>query len=259
MDLGIAGKRALVLGASSGLGLGIAKALAAEGAALTIAARGGKRLDSALNEVRAATNDAKSLAVDLSDAGSVDEAVAKIADLEPAILVGNAGGPPPGSALESDLEDWRRFAESLVFNQIRLIRAAVPGMTAAGWGRILLVGSSGVVVPIPNLVISNGLRAATVAFAKTLAEEVAKVGITVNVVLPGRIATDRVAQLDEAAGRRLGISTEAAAEQAIANIPMRRYGTVEEFANAAVFLASAPASYITGHLMRVDGGLIRSF
>lgn len=259
MDLGIAGKQALVLGASSGLGLGIAKALAAEGAAVTVAARKGDRLDAALGEVSATAKQAKALAVDLGSPASVDEAVDAIAHLKPAILVGNAGGPPPGSALESDLETWRRFAESLLFSQIRLIRAAVPGMTAAGWGRIVLVGSSGVVVPIPNLVISNSLRAATVAFAKTLAEEVAKAGITVNVVLPGRIATDRVAQLDEAAGRRLGISTEASAEKAMATIPMGRYGSVEEFANAAVFLASARASYITGHLMRVDGGLIRSF
>ena len=196
MDLGLSDKSAFVLGGSSGLGLAIAKCLAEEKVKVTIGGRKTARLDQALADICQINDRANALAVDLQDEAAVDAAERELRKFRPDILVCNSGGPPAGSAIASDIGAWRQNFDAMVINQIRCIRAVVPAMIERKWGRILIIGSSGVVAPIPNLVISNSLRAALVGFAKTLASEVAGSGVTVNTIVPGRIATPRVAQLD---------------------------------------------------------------
>jgi len=260
MDLGLKNKRALVLGASRGLGAGIAQALAAEGCNLVLGARDRARLDALAVELRRDTGISvevrdldfgdlaavEALAEDVSGSGNVD------------ILVNNGGGPPPSGALGVDAAVWRDQFEAMVLGVIRVTGLLVAGMRERGWGRILTVASSGVVQPIPTLGISNTLRASLVAYMKTLSAEVAPDGVTVNVLAPGRIWTERADSIDAANAKRLGIEVGEARRQSWAIIPMGRYGTVEEFAAVATFLASKPAGYVTGHVMRVDGGLIRS-
>jgi 3-oxoacyl-[acyl-carrier protein] reductase len=258
MDLGLADKSAFVLGGSSGLGLAIAKCLAQEKARVTIAARKTARLDQALGEVRALDGRADALALDLQDNAAVEAAEAELRKLKPDILVCNSGGPPPGSAATSDLGAWRQNFDAMVINQIRCIRAVLPAMIEKKWGRILIIGSSGVVVPIPNLVISNSLRGALVGFAKTLAAEVAASGITVNTIVPGRIATPRVAALDQGAAEREKTDAATIKQKSIQAIPAGRYGEPAEFASVATFLVSDRAGYVTGQITRVDGGLVRS-
>jgi len=146
----------------------------------------------------------------------------------------------------------------MVLNQIRCIRAALPSMVEKKWGRILIIGSSGIIAPIPNLVLSNSLRSALVAFAKSLSAEVAGFGVTVNTIVPGRIATPRVAQLDQAAAEREKSDAASVKQKSVQTIPAGRYGDPEEFASVATFLVSARASYVTGQVTRVDGGLVRS-
>lgn len=173
------------------------------------------------------------------------------------ILVLNGPGPRPGRASDTSAEDIEGAVRALVLPQQRLVSMVLPRMTEQGWGRILAVGSSGVVAPIPNLVLSNIGRAALAGYVKTLAAEVASGGITVNMLLPGRIATDRVGQLDQAAADRTGSTLEEVGQKARASIPAGRYGSPAEFAAVAAFLCSAPASYVTGTAIRCDGGMIR--
>ena len=256
MDLGLADKTALVLGASSGLGFAIADRLAGEGAQVVLSARPTERLDQALAAVRKKSPHATALPIDLQQLAPADEDA--IRRLSPHILICNSGGPPPGSASESSLDAWETQFRAMVLNQIRIVRACLPAMRERKWGRVLVAASSGVVVPIPNLVISNSLRSALVAFAKTLAAEVAADGVTVNVIVPGRIDTPRVAQLDQAAANREKIDVAAVKQRSVASIPAGRYGDPAEFAAVAAFLVSEPAAYITGQMTRVDGGFIRS-
>lgn len=259
MDLGLKGKRALVLGASRGLGRGIARALAAEGCHLLVAARNGERLAQVAAQLRTQGVTVEEQTVDLGDRASVGaliDTAKRGGGVD--ILVGISGGPPPSGALGIPDEAWHQYFDSIVFGLAKLTEAMVEGMRARKWGRVLTVASSGVVQPIPTLGLANSLRAGLVAWSKTLAGEVAADGVTVNVLLPGRIATERVGELDEAAARRQGIDIEKVRSNSAATIPAGRYGTVEEFAAVAAFLASEKASYVTGSLMRVDGGLIRS-
>jgi 3-oxoacyl-[acyl-carrier protein] reductase len=258
MDLGLSDKSAFVLGGSSGLGLAIAKCLAEENVKVTIGGRKTARLDQALADIRQINGGANALAVDLQDEAAVDAAERELRKFRPDILVCNSGGPPAGSATASDIGVWRQNFDAMVINQIRCIRAVLPAMMERKWGRILIIGSSGVVAPIPNLVISNSLRGALVGFAKTLAAEVAVSGVTVNTIMPGRIATPRVAQLDQAAAEREKTDAASIKQKSLQAIPAGRYGEPAEFASVAAFLVSARASYVTGQITRVDGGLIRS-
>ena len=173
-------------------------------------------------------------------------------------LVLNTGGPPPGTAADTTDALWSAQFEAMFLSVVRLTRLALPGMRKRGFGRIIAVVSSGVIQPIPNLAISNAIRLALVGWAKTLATEVAGQGITVNCLAPGRIATDRVAELDQGRAKREGISLDEVERQSRAAIPAGRYGESEEFASMAAFLASQQASYVTGSVIRIDGGMIRS-
>ena len=249
---------AFVLGASSGLGLAIAKCLADEKAHVVLSARKGERLDQALLAVKQRNDSARAFSIDLQNAAEMDKAEAHIRDLKLDILVCNSGGPPAGSATASDLSHWRQQFDVMVINQIRCIRAALPSMVEKKWGRILIIGSSGIIAPIPNLVLSNSLRSALVAFSKSLSAEVAGSGVTVNTIVPGRIATPRVAQLDQATAEREKSDVASVKQKSVHTIPAGRYGDPEEFASVATFLVSARASYVTGQVTRVDGGLVRS-
>jgi len=250
MDFMISGKTALVLGASRGLGAAIAKGLTAEGVKVFAAARN----VSAMEE----TESFIPVSVDLSDAASV---AALIATIKAAggvdILVNNSGGPKAGPAVGQSKDSWTSAFESMATSIFAVTDAMLEGMIDRKWGRIITIGSSGVVQPIPNLALSNGVRAAVSGWSKTLAGEVARHGITVNMILPGRIDTDRVRELDAGRAEKTANTVEAVQEASRAEIPAGRYGTPEEFAAVAVFLASEHASYVTGSAIRVDGGMIR--
>jgi 3-oxoacyl-[acyl-carrier protein] reductase len=171
----------------------------------------------------------------------------------------NTGGPPAGTAVDTTPEAVETAMKTLVLQQIRLVRAVLPGMQERGWGRIVGVGSSGIQQPIEGLALSNTSRAALAGYLKSLASEVATSGVTVNMVLPGRIDTNRVASLDQGRAEKTGSTPEEVRRGAEAGIPVGRYGTPDEFAAAVVFLASGAASYITGEQLRVDGGMVRSY
>jgi 3-oxoacyl-[acyl-carrier protein] reductase len=261
MDLGIAGKRALVLASSRGLGKGIAVALAREGAHVLLCGRSAETLKDNCAAINAeGFGRADWVQADLGDDNFVETLVAAVSEkfggLD--ILVNNSGGPTPGSTEDMSEEKLLAYFQSMVLRLITLTNRLLPGMKEQRWGRILTVASSGVIEPIPGLALSNTLRPALAGWSKTLASEVAEHGITSNMLLPGSIFTDRLKSLDAAAAERSSKSVEdvrAASERAI---PARRYGTVEEFAATAAFLCSAPASYVTGSLVRCDGGAARS-
>ena len=261
MQLEIAGKRALVLASSRGLGLGIAEAIAAEGADVLLCGRSADRLKANAEAIsRRGQGKAYWVEADLADTGfaekMLENAGATLGGID--ILVNNTGGPPPGGAAEMAVEILEKQFQMMVARVIDLTTKALPAMRQAGWGRILTVGSSGVVQPIPNLAYSNTLRAALVGWTKSLSNEVSADGVTVNMLLPGRIHTDRVDELDEANAKRTKQPIEVVREAARLAIPTKRYGAVEEFAAVAAFLVSARAAYVTGSLIRCDGGAIKS-
>lgn len=259
MDLGLTGKRAIVLSSSRGLGRGIADSLAAEGTDVLLTARSGDRLEGAVKEITArGKGRAHAFVGDLTNSVEAIHAKAMEAMGGVDILVANTGGPPARTALTAQDEDWTPQFEAMVKPVFRLAGLVLPGMRERGFGRIVVVASSGVEQPIPNLVISNALRASIAGWAKTLSAEVAKDGITVNLVLPGRIETDRTGELDAANAKAQGKTVDAIAEAARIAIPAQRYGRVQEFADVACFLASERASYVTGSMIRVDGGSVRS-
>jgi 3-oxoacyl-[acyl-carrier protein] reductase len=260
MELGIAGRTALVHGAGGGLGGAIASALAAEGVAVAVA---DLRLDAAeatVQRVREAGGNALALEWDLGDLDVIERNVARIEDgFGPIdILVNNTGGPPPTPVLGVDPVVWESHFRSMVLSVVALADRVVPGMRSRGWGRVITSASSGVVAPIANLGLSNSLRTSLLGWSKTLAGEVGRDGVTCNVLVPGRIATSRIRALDESKATREGRSVGEVSDASTATIPVGRYGDPAEYAAAAAFLASVPASYITGAVLRVDGGLIPS-
>jgi len=255
MNLGLNARTAVVLGGTAGIGAAIARGLGDEGANVVIVGRSAEKAE----ELAASLPSAVSVAVDLTDPAAPDKIVEAATEAfgQVDVLVLNGGGPPPGSADEFGGDALDAAVDLLVRPHLGLVARVLPGMTERGWGRIVAVGSSGVQQPLPNLAASNVGRAALAGYLKTLAAEVAGQGVTVNMVLPGRIDTERVAQLDEATAKRTGTSLEQARAASEATIPRGRYGTPEEFAAVAVFLASEPASYVTGEQVRCDGGLVR--
>lgn len=244
MELGIRGRVALVTGASKGLGLGIAAALAAEGAKVAITSRSRERIGAAAESigVRGFVHDAADVDGAGPLVGRVEEALGPID-----VLVCNSGGPPASpDALSFSLDQWRDAYQMLLLGQIALIQAVLPGMRERGWGRILSLSSRVVREPSPILVLSAAHRAGLLAALKTIASQVAGDGVTVNTLLPGVIATERAEEIG------------ADSPEAVATIPAGRLGTVAEFAAAAGFLCSEPAAYITGTTLLVDGGASRS-
>ncbi len=260
MDLGISGKSAFVAASTGGLGLAVARVLAAEGVRVAITGRRRERAAEIAAELTSAGHSAVAIEADLSTpegvAAAVDHAVQALGPID--ILVLNGPGPKPGAAATLSADDIAAAFELLVKPHHALVSQLLPGMRERRWGRILAIGSSGVVAPLPNLAVSNTGRAALAGYLKTLAAEVALDAVTVNMLLPGRIATDRVAELDQAAAKRRGTTVAEIQLESRKGIPARRYGEPEEFGAAAAFLCSAPASYITGVALRCDGGLIRS-
>jgi 3-oxoacyl-[acyl-carrier protein] reductase len=262
MDLRLTGKRALICGGSSGLGRAVATALVAEGVHVALLARSADRLQAAAYHLNATGPGRAVIApADLADhkalLKAVDQAEQALGGpIE--ILLNNTGGPPPSGVAGLDPDLWRSQFEVMVLSIFRLTDRVLTGMRAAQWGRILNVAAVSAVEPIGALGVSNTLRASVAAWAKTLASEVAADGITVNTLLPGRIDTPRIQRLDQAAADRTGTSPEQARADSVKSIPVGRVGTPEEFGAVAAFLASPLAAYVTGSLIRVDGGSVRA-
>jgi 3-oxoacyl-[acyl-carrier protein] reductase len=263
MDLGIENRNALVLASSQGLGLGIAKKLCEEGVNVLLSGRSEDKLAAAAEELTANGNGpgkAHYTVVDLFNADAAHQ-LYRAAQHNPGgvdILVNNTGGPPPGTVDSPDSEQWHAQIDAMLIRIIEITNLCIVDMKKSGWGRVLTLASSGVVQPIPNLSMSNTIRSSLVGWSKSLSNEVAGAGITVNMLLPGRIHTERVDQIDAANAKKLGKTVEEVAAETQASIPMGRYGTVEEFASVGAFLVSEAARYVTGSLIRCDGGLIRS-
>lgn len=261
MDLGIADKKAVLLASSRGLGAGIAEALAREGVHVLLCGRTEDRLAQNCKVINETTpGKADYVIADLSDADFVNSLMAaimqKLGSVD--ILINNSGGPTPGSVADMTPERLDGFFNSMVAPIIALTNRIIPQMKEKGWGRIVTVASGGVQEPIPNLALSNTLRSALVGWNKTLSSEVAAYGITANLLLPGRIHTDRIDELDHANAERSGKSLAEVRKASLATIPAGRLGRVEEFAAVAAFLCSKQASYLTGSQIRCDGGATRS-
>jgi 3-oxoacyl-[acyl-carrier protein] reductase len=255
MDLGLQGKSALVCGASQGLGLAIAEALAEEGARVGLFARNGAKLVERAKALQARGHKAMALAGDMGDFATVEKALAAFGDVD--ILVCNTGGPPAGEPDRVDVELWRKQFEAMVLNQMRLVSHCLPAMRARKFGRILNVASTSVVEPIGYLPLSGPLRAAFANWLKALSDAVARDGITANTLLTGSFATERIDKLNAATAAARGVAVEEIVAETSAAIPARRYGSPREFADVAVFLASARASYVTGQMIGIDGGAMR--
>jgi 3-oxoacyl-[acyl-carrier protein] reductase len=247
MDLGLEGKVALVTGGSKGIGRGIAALLAAEGARVALTSRDAERAEAAAAEIGA-----RGYAFDSDDLDAVPALLEAVqADLGPVdVYIANTGGPPAGDPLAFTRDQWAAAQRTLLLSPMAILERVLPGMRERGFGRVVAIGSMAVREPIDALQLSNAHRPGLVAAFKVLARQCAGDGVTLNVVHPGQIATDRM--IDTAG------SLEAAQERAKQNIPAGRLGTVEELAAAAVFLCSQPAAYITGTTLLVDGGLTRS-
>ena len=256
MDIGVAGRTAVVLGSTSGLGWAVASTLADEGANVVLVGR----REELVKERAASLPSAVGVVADITEpdgpATVLQAAGEAFGDVD--ILVLNGGGPPPAHAQDLDGDGIDRAVRLLLRPHVDLVRGVLPGMRQRRWGRVVAIGSSGVQQPIPNLASSNVGRAALAGYLKSLSDDVAAEGVTVNMVLPGRIDTDRVVAIDKAAAERTGTTPEEARRESEASIPAGRYGTAEEFAAVVAFLAGERASYVTGEQVRCDGGLVRS-
>ena len=253
MDMGIAGRTALVCAASKGLGRGCAEALAAEGVNLVIAARTVETLEATAEAIRATTGvEVKTVACDITTPEGRMAALA--ACPEPDILVNNAGGPPPGDFRNFTHDDWIRALEANMLTPIELIRATIDPMIARGFGRIVNITSSAVKAPIDVLGLSNGARSGLTGFVAGLARKVARDGVTINNLLPGLFDTDRIATTLTAQAKAQHVSVDEARKQRMASIPAGRFGNRDEFGRACAFLCSVHAGYITGQNWLMDGG-----
>jgi len=257
MEFGLKGKRAVVMAASRGLGYACALGLAREGCQLVICSRNQERIDAAADQIHQETGAAiHAVAADVSQEADVKQVVAACVEqfggVE--IAIHNAGGPPAGGFGSVSTEQWYNAFDQNLMSFTWLVQAAVPEMQKAGYGRILAITSSSIKQPIPNLVLSNAMRTGVLGTAKTLSKELAPHNILVNVIAPGRIATERVDELDQAAAERTGKTFDDVRQASVSAIPMGRMGQPEELANLALFLASEAASYITGTAIQVDGG-----
>lgn len=261
MELGIRGKVALVAAASRGLGRAVAEELAAEGASLILCARNQQTISETSEAISRATG-VPTLAVeaDVSVRGDITKLVnsglQRFGRID--ILVTNGGGPPAGRFEQLTAEQWESSTRLTLFSAIELARAVLPGMKQRGWGRILNITSIAVKQPVENLILSNSLRAGVTGFARTLANEVAADGITVNNILPGYTRTERVEELAQMMAEKEGITAAEFKAKWEQEIPMRRLGEPREFAALAAFLVSEKAAYITGTSVQVDGGWVRS-
>lgn len=261
MDLGLTGKVALVAAASRGLGRAVALGLGAEGAKLVLCARGAKDLEIARDEIAKNTGaEIHTVVADVSNDAHIEmvasQALARFGQVD--ILVTNAGGPPAGLFEKHPWEAWERAVNLTLRSAVELTRAVLPGMRERKWGRIINITSIAAKQPVDMLILSNSVRAAVTGFARTLANEVATDGVTVNNILPGYTRTERVEQLADTTAAKEGIPREDVIARFEREIPMRRLGEPSEFAALAVFLASRQASYITGQSIAVDGGWIKS-
>lgn len=253
-------RTALVLGGTKGLGRGCADALADKGFNVAVCSRSQDDIDEAVAALSERGVKVTGLATDVTDPAQLEALFDHIATElgKVSVLVANAGGPPPGSILDLDDDKWRTGFELTFMSAVRSIRLAVPHMRESGYGRIVIIGSSSVRQPLPNLGLSNAFRPALVGVMKSLAIDLAPEHITANLVSPGRIATDRVRQPDGAAAQRQGKTLEEVQAASRANIRMGEHGQPEDLGALVAFLASPEARYITGQTILVDGGLVRS-
>ncbi len=260
MDLGLRGKTAIVAAASQGLGKAVAMALAQEGANLVIFSRRRQAIEAAAHDIRTGLPEAQvvALAADVTDPAYADQVLAAAERFGGAdVLYNNAGGPKPGMFETLTDADWERAFQLNLMSAVRLTRACLPHMRSRHWGRVITGTSTSVKQPIETLMLSNAIRSATTAWSKTLADQVAPDGITVNTLAPGRILTDRIREIDEDRSRRTGKSLDDITREEVSQIPVGRYGDPAEFGAAAAFLASEQASYLTGQIVTVDGGKLR--
>ena len=261
MDLGLKGKVAMVAGASKGLGYAVARALAAEGVKVSISSRNDAAISDAGKKIAAETYvETLAVAADVKSAESLAawhrRTMEKFGGVD--LLYVNSGGPPAGPALSFDDDVWKTVFDQLVLSAVRMVRLAVPSMKTRGGGSIVIATSSAVKEPVPGIALSNIVRSSVGAMSKTLSNELAADNIRVNHLLPGRIDTDRVRELDTIRSRATGTSPEHVRADWDKTIPLGRYGTPEEFAAGAVFLFSDAAKYITGASLQVDGGMIKA-
>jgi 3-oxoacyl-[acyl-carrier protein] reductase len=262
MDLGLQGKSVLVTAASKGLGKATAQRFAAEGARVVIASRNAEALEKAKNEIVSQTgnSDVAFVVCDMTRAEDIKRLVESAVERNGTIdvLINNAGGPPAGGFDQFSDEDWQKAFELNLLSFVRTIREVLPYMRKQRSGRIVNFTSSSIKQPIDHLILSNTFRVAVTGLAKTLASELAKDNILINTLGPGRIATDRVAQLDRLRAEQLNLSSEEVRASFEKAIPLGRYGEAEEFAKAAVFFASWANTYITGQTLLVDGGMVKA-
>lgn len=256
MDTGLAGRTALVPGSTAGIGLAVARALSAEGANVVLAGRRGDVVRDEAGRLPSAIGVETDLTAPEAPATLVTQTVEAFGPVD--VLVLNGGGPPPGDAADLGDEQIVAAVHQLLVQHQQLVSRVLPGMRERGWGRVVAVGSSGVQQPIERLALSNIGRAGLAGYLKTLAGEVAADGVTVNMVLPGRIDTARVVALDTAVAERDGVTVDEARSRSEASIPARRYGSPAELAAVVAFLASDAASYVTGEQIRCDGGMVRA-
>jgi 3-oxoacyl-[acyl-carrier protein] reductase len=261
MDLGLKGRTAVVVGASRGIGRGIADALVAEGASVALLARTPSSLKDAVDSLTARGGRVEGYVADVETPSTVLDAVRRAqATLGPIdIVVLNTGGPPAAPAAGIPLDTWKKYFEILVLSLVQLTDLLLPDMRKRRWGRILYVASPGIIAPVPHVAMAQALRASMAIWLKTLASEVGADGVTVNTLVPGMIKTERIFNLAKDRARMSGISVEEHLKLQLSEVPVGRMGTPEEFGSVAAFLASPLAAYVTGSVVRIDGGWIKAF